>query len=267
MIEIVLLLSGVSLAMAQVFIVGCGHSGTTVLHYLIGSLPECECVPKCAQETYTFERMIGEETHRRLSDWDDIRDNSGAKHWVEKTPRHVHYFERILEVLPDAKFIVMHRNIIDVVASLVLRKFSFEQSLSRWLADNEASMYLLKTIPDQSLSVCYEDLQSDRLREVLLKQICAFLELDQCLSFEELDAIRVQNGNAQFPDANKPKDKSNGPHHHALRRYQMTQPFNASVGNGLQTLSQDQIIRLHLASRSLDWSHGPCLRDHRHRYD
>lgn len=72
--------------MTHVYVVGCGHSGTSVLFRSIGNLPGVRCIQ---QETRLFHRNTGGAGRLRkvLAGWDDAAREGNFTAWVEKTPR------------------------------------------------------------------------------------------------------------------------------------------------------------------------------------
>ncbi|NBC11389.1 MAG: hypothetical protein GVY24_06590, partial [Planctomycetes bacterium] len=69
---------------SPIFIVGCGHSGTTLLLRLIGAHPQ---IMPLLEETWAL--VNGE--YQRLHGWDLSCFKAGKQRWVEKTPSHIHH--------------------------------------------------------------------------------------------------------------------------------------------------------------------------------
>eukprot|EP00729_Bicosta_minor_P008455 gene8455-4404_t len=90
----------------EIFVAGCGHSGTTLMLRLIGQLSaifpvqEETCV-LCT--TGDLSRISAEHramhpwerSARRLAELDAAAAGAGARRWVEKTPIHVRYLEKL----------------------------------------------------------------------------------------------------------------------------------------------------------------------------
>lgn len=70
----------------RVFVVGCGHSGTSLLLRSIGNMPGVRCIQR---ETALFHKNTegDERLQNVLSDWDRIAKRGNFSTWVEKTPR------------------------------------------------------------------------------------------------------------------------------------------------------------------------------------
>jgi hypothetical protein len=70
----------------RIFVVGCGHSGTSLLFRSIGNMRGVRCLKK---ETALFiKNTEGDERLRNvMADWDDMAQKGNFQAWVEKTPR------------------------------------------------------------------------------------------------------------------------------------------------------------------------------------
>lgn len=114
-----------------IFIVGCGHSGTTLLLRIVGSHPHIHAI---LDESAVFAK-------RRtflLRDFDMEALREGKKRWVEKTPLHIQHISKIFRKRPNAKVLLILRDGRDVADSIRARKGSFEAGIRRWLKDNSA---------------------------------------------------------------------------------------------------------------------------------
>jgi len=147
-----------------VFVVGCGHSGTTLLLRIIGSHPQIHPI---LDESSVFAKKRWFEL--REFDFAALRD--GKKRWVEKTPIHIRYIERIFKKRPEARVIIIVRDGRDVADSIRARKGSLEKGIKRWVVDNSAGE---KWCSDpRVLKLRYEDLICDFERQV--KNILSFI--------------------------------------------------------------------------------------------
>ncbi len=139
-----------------IFIVGCGHSGTTLVATLIGRSNEMLLLP---EETGVFKRPIF--TAREIvKQWDIITRYFNKKYCVEKTPKHIRMIEKIFKVIPESRVVIMTRNPVDNIASLKERSKSFNTSLKRWIEDNKAGTKWLED--PRVLVIKYELLIEDR---------------------------------------------------------------------------------------------------------
>lgn len=112
-----------------VFIVGCGHSGTSLMLRLLGAHSQIHGIPReTGIAAGTVSRLRRES--RRL---DCLTARAGKRRWAEKTPKHILHIEAILEAFPRARIIMMLRDGRDVAYSLYRRTGNLEESIDRWL--------------------------------------------------------------------------------------------------------------------------------------
>lgn len=173
---------------APIFIVGCGHSGTSLLLALLDAHPKIYGVP---DETKMFTRKL-----KYLENWisriekDLIRQKKAR--WVEKTPQHIHHIRHILQKWPQAKIIYIIRDPKDTVASLFSRYNDLEVSITRWVHDNNAG---IRHREHPNIHVIkYEDLIVDQ--EKYLTELFNFLDEDfnpQVLNFFQKKRLYYSN--------------------------------------------------------------------------
>lgn len=109
------------------------------------------------------------------------RKSGKEKYWAETTPLNIFYSRRLLALYPHARFIVMHRDPRDVIASLLTKNWGPNTPMegidwieTRLRADHES----LSHIPTaQVLSINLEDLVHFKPTETF-KAILEFLGLD-----------------------------------------------------------------------------------------
>lgn len=119
-----------------VFVVGCGHAGTTLLASRLGRHSQVFLFP---DESSAFLPGWGLRASRRF--WKDCEgkaDAYGQSHVLEKTPKHVQCVSRIRALLPEALILGIHRNPLDNCASLKNRFGDLGLAISRWNLDNAA---------------------------------------------------------------------------------------------------------------------------------
>jgi hypothetical protein len=180
----------------MVFVVGCPRSGTTYLQKLLASHPRV----LTGQESDLFDMYIGPLTRiweRELRTPSDGRGGVGLgcylseeefitavkgflmqllkpmisnlqpnEIFLEKTPSHAFFIEEILELLPQARFIHILRDVRDVVASLLAASRSWgkgwaprdaKQAARLWLRHVEAVERTKAEVPvGQFFEVRYE---------------------------------------------------------------------------------------------------------------
>lgn len=160
-------LAGTRISAPPVFIVGCGHSGTTMLRHVLGMHSRLYAVP---YESRIFFHS-GFKIRLAAWAWSLTAISLGKTRWIEKTPSHIHRMGQILQSYPDARILLLIRDGRNVAISLRKRWGDFERSARRWVEDNRAgepywnhpSVMVLK----------YEDLVSNFEHE--LKGVCAFI--------------------------------------------------------------------------------------------
>ena len=113
-----------------VVIGGCARSGTTLLLELLAQI----------EGIYAFDN----ETHLLAADEPEVdalvaQVPTGAKRWVEKTPRNVLYIEEILAAIPDARIVIVVRDGRDVCTSLRVPGW-YWVTPRRWVRDVKAGL-------------------------------------------------------------------------------------------------------------------------------
>lgn len=150
-----------------VFIVGCGHSGTTLVLAMLNAHSRIHGIP---YETGFIDQSVPDR------EWFVHRFNrdaraAGKPRWVEKTPRHVHHIDALLRRFPNGRVIVVVRDGRDVACSFRDRFDDFAGGVQRWLDDNAAAEPF-RAHPAVRF-VRYEDLIGER--EATLRDLVGFL--------------------------------------------------------------------------------------------
>jgi hypothetical protein len=124
-----------------IFIVGCGHSGTSILLAILGSHSKIYAVP---QETYlaysleTRSAALKENARRKIRGFDRSAIAEKKMRWAEKTPSHIYSIKELFELCPGCKIILIIRDGRDVACSIQDRTSSLEEGINRWVKDNRA---------------------------------------------------------------------------------------------------------------------------------
>lgn len=160
---------GIRVNQPPILIVGCGHSGTSLLLRILDMHPEIYGIP------YESRAFLKSSIKIRLARWFWEKNTiaAGKHRWVEKTPNHIHAIVIILEQYPNAKILLMIRDGRDVAVSLRKRTGSFADGVTRWVNDNSAGEPFWDH--PQVFKLAYEDLVG-RFEETAL-QICEFLNV------------------------------------------------------------------------------------------
>lgn len=103
------------------FVVGVGHSGTSITCAILDSHPSLSAIP--GETNILFRDTLSIKKTLRM--WDSTYGD-----WVEKTPEHCCLVRKLFMVAPEAKVIWVMRHPLDVVGSRILRWMT-ERGLSR----------------------------------------------------------------------------------------------------------------------------------------
>ena len=192
-----------------VFVVGMPRSGTTLIQGILCNTGEYFPMP----ETHFFVRAAYGLEEEKLSQKDRERirhklltksrikldrgipehlttkknifehvvdqfNREGIRTFLEKTPRHIFFYSKILEYYPDARFICMIREPKNVVSSQLTNSPKKNKSVIRLaLLYNKIAASIEKVRKNENtFLVRYEDLTNET--ELVLKDICDFLNVE-----------------------------------------------------------------------------------------
>lgn len=225
-----------------IVIVGCGHSGTSVLLAALGSHSEIFAVP---QES-SFGFMNEREAKKSLLDFSTQAAASEKRRWAEKTPKHIHKLERIFSLVPDAKVVIMLRDGRDVACSIRDRTGSLIGGIQRWVTDNTAG---LPYWDDPRVHVVrYEDLVAHF--EATMRNVMVFLkeEYEQEIRMFHKDEKKWYSNKLSRPPS------SFGEYHNQYRNWQINQPLfdgrgrwkklTADEYDSIETIGKDLLTKL-----------------------
>jgi hypothetical protein len=175
-----------------IFIMGCGHSGTTLLKKIVNN----------HKNVYGINHETGFFAQHKLGDKDedvinnlkniDKRTDFNKKWMCEKTPSHVYGINKIFKLIENPKIIVIIRDGRDVTASLNKRYNDFDKSFNRWIDDN--TEWLNNQHKDSFHTLRYEDLVKEP--HIQLRKICEYLK-------EEYDDSMLYYKKEEFPKGTK----------------------------------------------------------------
>jgi hypothetical protein len=137
-----------------IFIVGCGHSGTSLLLKILGAHSRIHAVH--------FESSLGfhmDMAERTVSIFSKMTINAGKQRWVEKTPKHVRKLAELTEYFPNGRFLFIVRDGRDVACSIRRRGLTVRDGIDRWVNDNEAALPFLDR--KNVMQVSYEEIVAD----------------------------------------------------------------------------------------------------------
>jgi hypothetical protein len=226
-----------------VVVVGCGHSGTSILHLLLSSHPDAYGLLR--EDSNESGEFLTDNVHkiaRSSKRFSAECGKAGKRWWVEKTPSNIHHLEAIMRAIPQVRVVVIYRNGYDVAKSIQKRycseKCHEEKSLlhgvHRWEQDNKAALHHLGN--PRVHFIQYEALT---LRpKVELHGLCTFLDIPyEPTAMLSLHAVKylITNKTSSL--------NSKGPlNHYQLRLQQLQKPLRNSVPLHLTTKEQ-KIVR------------------------
>lgn len=221
----------------EIFICGCGHSGTSLLANMFASHPDV-FIPLKETNAFFQEASAPTTTQQGMSyaNLKDAYQKSGKKYLAEKTPRHIEKIEKIRAQAKNAKFIVMVRDGRDVAASFIKRTGRASDGRTRWVSANRIAI-----AEQQSKDVYiqrYEDLIEAPCES--LRSICDFLLIDfndEMLTYHE-KSHRWFGATGQTPG-----DGRDGTGHRELRNWQINQPIFDDRGKWKRLLPWREKVR------------------------
>lgn len=202
-----------------IFVVGPPHSGTTLLATILGSNSECFLIPSesaayCKQHINTLRKPF----INKVSSID-------SQFVVEKTPSHIFNIEKMREDFPDAKFILILKNPLDIVGSMLKTYDDFNFSVYTCSDYLSASLVALKK---DIYLIQYEDIVSN-FNETILN-LCKYIGIEfqeKMINFHEHSPIWFE----KFIDSDN---------HLKRRSQQMRQPLFDGRGIGRTYLNDKQ---------------------------
>ena len=211
-----------------VFIVGCGHSGTSILLRIIASHSKFHAIEDESRLFYKSNRQIT----KTLKHWSQLLNDNNKKRVIEKTPEHIFCIENIIKKIHDVKIICMVRDGRDVACSHKQRT-SFESGLDNWIRSTMAIEPYLNH--PNIMIVKLEDFVSNPTE--IIKEILGFLGE----SFEE-DMLDYHKYPAYYYDSRieKPLKAEDGNNHRALRNWQINQPLFKTTTRWKVELSENE---------------------------
>jgi len=211
--------------MKRIFLVGAPRSGTTMLQSLLASHPSIISFPETKffhyllseplsqSFPYRLEKFFideikrpellnsfpGDQSDLEKANWlikilDNLAEEQEKCIWLEKTPEHIYFIDYLEKLLPDALFIHIFRNGIDVIASMyeANRKspeawggiWDLDFCIKRWQeAISISNQYVEK---DNHLLIRYEQILENPKRN--LSKICDFIQIN----FDDLMLINYK---------------------------------------------------------------------------
>lgn len=218
---------GIRIEYPPVYIVGCGHSGTTLLLAILDAHSKIHGVP--FESGFANHEEINEQ-QSSMRQFDRRAIASGKLRWVEKTPNHIHRIQKLLSLREGSKVIVMVRDGRDVACSLHARPYDFELACKMWLDDNRAAQEFYEH--ENVIPIKYEDLITDL--EGTLRRVVKFLGME----FEE--HLLTHNKKAMEAGKPAPDIEYKGEIHRQYRNWQVAQPVFDGRYKWKQKMTEEQ---------------------------
>lgn len=222
---------GYRIKAAPVFVVGCGHSGTSVLLRLLGAHSKIYGVP---YESKVF-RYPGLKQRITAKIWNRNTVAQRKHRWAEKTPVHVRMIDRIFALYPEAKVLFIVRDGRDVAVSIRKRFGDFDLGLRRWVDDNRQGLNW--SDDPRVMMIRYEDLV--RQYDETMPRICKFIGE----AFEEgLIAYHEAPAYALSKETRKPGTEWRRDHAE-YRTWQMSQKLFDGSGKWIKEMTEEEKVR------------------------
>jgi len=211
---------------APIFVVGCPHSGTSVLLRLLGAHSKIYGVP---YESKVF-RYPDLKQRLTFKIWNRNAIAQGKHRWAEKTPTHVQMIDRIFNMHSEAKVIFIIRDGRDVAVSMRQRFGEFEIGLSDWVNNNRQG--LRWSNDPRVMKIRYEDLvkQYDDTMPAICKFIGEPFE-EGLIAFHEMPTYDLVQ-ETKSPGSEWRKD------HAELRTWQMSQKLYDGSGKWIKEMTE-----------------------------
>lgn len=215
-----------------IFIVGCGHSGTSLLLAILGTHSRICAIPF---ESYLVQKFTDRQA-AYLRAFDQLAIATGKHRWVEKTPRHIRNIDQLLKIHPRARIIVMLRDGRDVATSIFKRTGDLSAGIDRWISDNRAAEQFLDHPRVQRFR--YEDIVAD-FRSAL-SNILSFTgeEYESQLSHFDQKERHYYSSNISRPPDQTEKN------HMQFRNWQINQPLFDGRGQWKSLSAKQQQVVL-----------------------
>lgn len=167
-------------------IVGCGHSGTTLLASRLGLHRDVWLVDG---ESYALTPLhSARDCRRTCREWSAAAASRQRTVVLEKTPKHIHSLRRIERMAPGTRFLAMARDPLENIASMKRRYSSVDFAIDRYNLDTGAVAAAVES--GAAMLIRYEELT--REPEATLRRATSHLglEWDVAVAAEEGSAYR-----------------------------------------------------------------------------
>ncbi len=119
------------------FVVGCRHSGTSILLRILGAHSRLCAIPFESRFALKWPAPC-DNSRQFFIHCDYYTERMGKVRWIEKTPDHILQLKEILDYFPKAKIFLVLRDGRDVACSIRNRTGSLEEGVNFWVNCNRA---------------------------------------------------------------------------------------------------------------------------------
>lgn len=197
--------------MPAIFIVGCGHSGTSILLRILGAHSKIHAI---RQESSV---AMARRSQAMLSEFDLEASSHGKLCWVEKTPSHIHHIEKLMSLRKKCLILLIIRDGRDVAWSIKEREGDIGKGIDRWIKDNRAGEVFWNH--PQVHVLRYEDLVAQP--ETTIANVTKFLGE----AFEPGMLDYHQQPRSFYSTANEKPPGRSSEFHCQFRNWQINQPL------------------------------------------
>ena len=215
-----------------IFIVGCGHSGTTLILRILSYHSDIYGINYESRIFFHYRKQKLEAFRK----WERIRKLNKKTFWIEKTPKHVEKISEILHTFPKAKIIVIVRDGRDVAVSLTKRNYSLKEGMKRWVDDNKK---VLKYKNNKQFHFIKLETFIKSPNETL-RILCRFINI----KFEK-NLMEYHNEMFSFGNISNSNNKNiqEGTNHDEYRNWQINQPiFSSTLRWKDETSKQEKLL-------------------------
>jgi hypothetical protein len=212
-----------------VFVMGCGHSGTTLVRELLGSH---SLIFKTPDDVKLF-RLPENDRERTIQLWNKEALARGSRRWLDKMAAYVHDIDKIVARFPSAKLVVVIRDGRDVALSLRKRAPDFERGVARWLNDNMAARAHLGS--PNLITVRYEDVVT--LPQEAMRRLFEFIGEpyeEQIFDFWKRNRSELKIDQSLGEQLSRSEEQRD---FRTLRKWQISQPLYNGSGKWREELS------------------------------